>query len=213
MFLLAADADLADNNTIEPQPDGEHQAAGVVVIAASAGGPRALFSLLEQLQPGFPLPVIVLQHLQPERRSLLATLLGRRCRLPVTEATDGEPLRPGHVYVAPPDRHLSIEQGGTLRLSSSPKLHFLRPAADILFQSAADVFDGNVIAVVLSGTGTDAAAGAHAIRKQGGRVIVQDRATAEFFGMPGTVIARGDADAVMPLHEIGGRLATMAAEA
>lgn len=202
---------MGEKSTAE-RPSSNRRPGRVVVIAASAGGPNALLDLVGQLDAAFPLPIVVIQHLQPGRPSMLAGLLARRSTLPVSEAKDGESLQPGHLYLAPPDRHLSIQPGPILRLTESPKIHFLRPAADILFQSAADVFDGDVIAVVLTGSGTDGAAGAHAIRKSGGRVIVQDQASSEFFGMPSAVIAGGDADAVVPLREIGHCLAAMTAE-
>ncbi|MCC6382165.1 MAG: chemotaxis protein CheB [Dehalococcoidia bacterium] len=192
-----------------PAGGAEGRPGGVVVVAASAGGPAALTRLLERLPPDFPLPVIVVQHLQPGRPSALARILGVHSSLPVSEARDGEPVLSGHVYVSPPNYHLTLERGGRLRLSDAPPIHFLRPAADILFTSAAESFGAGVIAVVLSGTGSDGAAGARSVREHGGRVVAQDRATSEFFGMPSATIAHGDADYVLSLNEIGDRLKEM----
>ncbi|HSR22204.1 MAG TPA: chemotaxis protein CheB [Candidatus Eisenbacteria bacterium] len=182
----------------------ESRAAGdVVAIAASAGGLPAISAVLAALPPDLEAAVLVVQHIDPRHRSLLAEILGRRCALPVAEARDGERLRPGQVRVAPPDRHLLVNQDGTLSLSQTRLVHFVRPSADLLFESAALAYRERVIAVVLTGTGIDGRRGAAAVRQLGGTVIAQDEATSEFFGMPGAVIRSGAVDLVLPLHRIG----------
>src|SRR5215470_14390418 len=173
----------------------------IVAIAASAGGLRALTTVLSALVAEFPAAVTVVQHLDPRHRSLMAELLSRQSCLPVKQAEDGDRLRPGSVYVAPPDRHLLVNADGTLSLSRTELVHFLRPSADLLFESVAASFKDRAIAVVLTGTGTDGATGIRAIKKMGGTVVAQDEATSEFFGMPSAAIQTGQVDFVLPLNE------------
>lgn len=181
----------------------------VVAIAASAGGLAALSEVLGALPPSFPAAIVVVQHLDPRHRSLMADILSRRTALRVVEATEGAPLRPGTVYIAPPDRHLLVNPDGTLSLSQSELVHFVRPSADLLFDSVAAAFRDRAIAVVLTGTGSDSAMGVSAVKKTGGTVIAQDEATAQFFGMPGAAIQTGDVDFVLPLSEIAPALVTL----
>jgi two-component system chemotaxis response regulator CheB len=181
----------------------------VVAIAASAGGISALQTVLAELPEDFPVPILVVQHLDPRHRSLLAEILSRRCRLAVAEAREGDALRPGHVYIAPPNQHLLVNSDETLTLSQSELVHFVRPSADLLFESLAGSHQDRVVAVVLTGTGTDASMGVQAVKKMGGTVVAQDEASSEFFGMPGSAIATGDVDFVLPLSDIGPALVTL----
>ena len=174
----------------------------VVAVASSAGGLAALTSLLSGLPASFPVPVLLVQHLDPRHKSLLADMLGRCTELPVKMAEGGDRLTGGSVFVAPPNYHLLVDSGGTLSLTQSELIHFLRPSADILFESVATNFPGRAIAVVLSGTGSDGARGVKAIKSTGGTVIAQDRDTSEFFGMPSAAIATGSVDIVLPLAMI-----------
>jgi len=181
----------------------------VVALAASAGGLTALSTLLACLPAGFPAAVVLVQHLDPRHRSLMAEILTRRTSLPVKQAEEGDRLRPAMVFVAPPNRHLLVNPDGTLSLSQSELVHFVRPSADLLFESVAASYKGRAIAVVLTGSGSDGAMGVRAIKKMGGTVIVQDEKTAEFFGMPGAAIQTGHADFILPLNEIGSALVTL----
>lgn len=181
----------------------------VVAIAASAGGISALQTVLAELPAEFPVPILVVQHLDPRHRSLLAEILSRRCPLAVAEAREGDALRPGHVYIAPPNQHLLVNSDETLTLSQSELVHFVRPSADLLFESLAGSHRDRVVAVVLTGTGTDASMGVQAVKKMGGTVVAQDEASSEFFGMPGAAIATGDVDFVLPLSDIGPALVTL----
>jgi two-component system, chemotaxis family, protein-glutamate methylesterase/glutaminase len=181
----------------------------VIAIAASAGGLRALTTVLSALAAEFSAAVTVVQHLDPRHRSLMAELLSRRSCLPVKQAEDGDRLRPGSVYVAPPDRHLLVNADGTLSLSKAELVHFLRPSADLLFESVAASFKDRAIAVVLTGTGSDGARGLRAIKKMGGTVVTQDEGTSEFFGMPSAAIQTGLVDFVLPLNEIASALMTL----
>lgn len=171
----------------------------VVGLAASAGGLNALTHVLAGLPPGFPAAVAVVQHLDPRHRSLMAEILGRRIALPVKLAQEAERLEAGHVYIAPPNRHLLLNADRTVSLTQTQLVHFVRPSADLLFESIAAGFRERAIAVVLSGSGHDGAMGVKAIRKMGGTVIVQDPRSAEFGGM---AQATGTADFVLALDEI-----------
>jgi two-component system, chemotaxis family, protein-glutamate methylesterase/glutaminase len=174
----------------------------IVALAASAGGLAALSQVLSGLPEEFAPAVVVVQHLDPRHRSLMADILNRRTPLPTKEAEEGERVRGGTVFIAPPNRHLLVNQDATLSLSQSELVHFVRPSADLLFESVAASYGERVIAVVLSGSGTDGAMGLQAVKKMGGTVIVQDEQTAEFSGMPQAAINTGNVDFVLPLEEI-----------
>ncbi|MFF0744184.1 chemotaxis protein CheB [Streptomyces sp. NPDC004111] len=174
----------------------------VVAVASSAGGIHGLGVLLRDLGPDFPVPVLVVQHLDPRHRTVIAEVLARRTSMPVKLAEHGEVARSGTVYVAPPDRHLLVGTDGVLTLSSSELVHFLRPSADLLFESVAGAYGARAIACVLTGTGSDGAMGVDAVKSRGGTVIAQDPQTAEFKGMPGAAVGTGAVDFVLPLEEI-----------
>lgn len=181
----------------------------VVAIATSAGGLRALRVVLSALPADFPAAVLIVQHLDPRHRSLLAEILSRCTPLRVKQAEEGDHLRPGVVYIAAPDRHLLVKPDGTLSLAELELVHFLRPSADLLFESAAGSYRDRVVAVVLTGSGSDGAMGAQAVKKVGGTVIVQDEATSEFYGMPGAAVEAGAVDVQLPLAEVGPALAAL----
>jgi two-component system, chemotaxis family, protein-glutamate methylesterase/glutaminase len=176
----------------------------LVAIASSAGGISALRTLLTDFPAEFPVPVLIVQHLDPRHQTVIAEVIGRHASLPVTIAKDGEKIRPGAVFVAPPDNHLLVDDSGTLTLSHSALVHFLRPSADLLFESVAGAYGRRAIACVLTGTGADGAMGVSAVKARGGTVIVQDPQTADFAGMPSAALGTGDVDFVLPLEEIAG---------
>ena len=182
---------------------------GLVVVAASAGGVQALTSLVAAIPASFGLPIVIVQHVDPRHRSLLVEILGRRAQLRVVAAEEGTELAPGTVYIAPPGSHVLVNQDGSLSLSKAELVHFVRPSADLLFESAAASYTDKVIAVVLTGSGEDGANGVRAVKKMGGTVLVQDEASSDFFGMPGAAIATGDVDFVLPLEEIPAALVTL----
>ena len=181
----------------------------VVALAASAGGLTALSSVLADLPAGFPAGILVVQHLDPRHRSLMADILNRRTRLEVKQAEDGDHLAPGRVYIAPPNRHLLLNGDGSLSLTQTELVHFVRPSADLLFESVAAGYKDRAIAVVLSGSGGDGSMGVKAIKKMGGTVLAQDQSTSEFFGMPGAAIDSGNVDFVLPLEEIAPALVAL----
>jgi len=145
----------------------------VVAMAASAGGIAALGRVLADLPPDFPAAIVVVQHLDPRHRSLMADILRRRTELAVVQASEGDRVVPGTVFIAPPDRHLLVNSDGTLSLTQSELVHFVRPSADLLFESVAASYKDRAIAVVLTGTGSDGWMGIGAIKKMGGTVIAQ----------------------------------------
>jgi two-component system chemotaxis response regulator CheB len=175
----------------------------VVAIVGSAGGITAMESVLGTLPGDLDAAVIVLLHLTPQHPSLLARVLARKTELEVRQAADGDPLEPGVVHVAPPDAHLVVTAGGTLRLEASELVHHVRPSADRLLFSIAREYGGRCLTVVLSGTGIDGAAGATAVHDAGGWVVAQDEATSEHFGMPGAAILAGGVDEILSLEQIG----------
>src|SRR5215510_7325387 len=183
----------------------------IVALAASAGGLKALSHVLAALPADFPAAVVVVQHLDPRHRSLMADILSRRTALDVKQAEEGDQITAGTVYIAPPNKHLLVNPGGSLSLAQTELVHFVRPSADLLFESVAASFKHRAIAVVLTGTGSDGTMGVQAIKKMGGTVIAQDEATSDFFGMPSSAIATGSVDFVLPLKEIPSALATLVA--
>ena len=181
----------------------------VVAIASSAGGLAALTSLLSSIPSNFPAAVLVVQHLDPRHRSLMAEILSRRTPLDMKQAENGETMEQGIVYIAPPDNHLLANNDRTLSLTQSELVHFLRPSADLLFESVAAAYCERAIAVVLTGSGSDGAMGVRAIKKMGGTVIAQDERTSEFFAMPSAAIETGVVDFVLPLEEISPALVSV----
>jgi two-component system chemotaxis response regulator CheB len=181
----------------------------IVALAASAGGLKALTDVLAALPADFPAALVVVQHLDPRHRSLMAEILGKRTTLRVQEAREGGALEKGLAFIAPPNRHLLVNSDGTVSLTQSELVHFVRPSADLLFESAAASYKERAIAVVLSGTGRDGSMGVKAIKKMGGTVIVQDEKTSEFFGMPDAARQTGIVDFVLPLNEIASALQTL----
>jgi two-component system chemotaxis response regulator CheB len=181
----------------------------IVALAASAGGLRALTEVLATLPTDFAAALVVVQHLDPRHRSLMAEILRRRTALRVQEAHEGDAIQPGLAYIAPPDHHLLVNPDFTVSLSQTELVHFVRPSADLLFESVAATYRERAIAVVLSGTGRDGAMGVKAIKKMGGTVIVQDEKTSEYFGMPDAAQQTGMADFILPLPEIAGALQTL----
>jgi two-component system chemotaxis response regulator CheB len=181
----------------------------VVALGSSAGGLKALSLVLSDLPPEFPAALLVVQHLDPRHRSLMADILSRRTCLAVKEAEEGDEVVGGTVYIAPPNRHLLVNPNRTLSLSQSELVHFVRPSADLLFESVAACYRDRAIAVVLTGSGSDGSMGVKAIKKMGGTVIVQDRESSEFFGMPDAAMHASTVDFILPLGEISAALVSL----
>lgn len=177
----------------------------VVVIGVSTGGPTALGSILPEFPAGFPLPVLVVQHMPPLFTRLLAERLHSTCRLSVEEASQGAPVDPGKILIAPGDFHLKVASGnGGVRvcLDQSAPQNSCRPAVDALFASTGEVYGGAVIAVILTGMGQDGLRGAGILKAQGASILAQDEASSVVWGMPGAVVNAGLADCVLPLDRV-----------
>ncbi len=181
----------------------------IVAIGASAGGFAAVRSLLEALPADFSAAIAVVQHLDPRHRSVMAELLTRRTALDVRQADVSSVCTSGVALIAPPDHHMLVDGRGRVTLTQTELVHFVRPSADLLFESVAAGYRERAIAVVLTGTGSDGAQGVVAIKKTGGTVIVQDEGSSEFYGMPSAAIKTGCVDFVLGLEEIAPTLVTM----
>ena len=182
-----------------------------IVVGASAGGVRALLTLVADLPPDLPAAVFIVLHVSPDVPSLLPTLLARDSYLTVTHAIDGEPVKRGRVYVAPPNRHLLIEHGH-VKLVHGPKENLHRPSIDALFRSAARWAGPRVIGVVLTGARDDGKVGMRAIKLRGGVTIVQDPFEALFPSMPMSVMQEIRVDYSLPLREIAPLLSKLSRE-
>jgi len=177
-----------------------------VAIGVSAGGIKALSSILPALPADFPVPVLVVIHLPPARKSLVADLFEDKCQLEVREAEDKEILTPGVVYFAPPDYHLLVETDRSLSLSSEEPVMFSRPSIDVLFETAADAYGPGLVGIILTGANPDGAAGLKAIRDAGGRAIVQVPAHAFAPAMPEAALQSCPEAVPMDLEDIAAYL-------
>jgi two-component system chemotaxis response regulator CheB len=179
-----------------------------VALTASYGGVEALRTLVSGLPTDFPVPLGLVLHVGA-RPSALVSILKWNTQLSVRWAETGLRPRPRTLYVAPPDRHLELNPRRTFHLSDGPRRNFTRPAADPLFESVARTYGSRCIGVVLTGMGKDGLQGARTIRAAGGLVLSQDQATSAAFGMPGSVVAEGQADFVLPITKIAPALVSL----
>lgn len=181
-------------------------ATRVVALAASTGGPRALAELIPGLPPDLGAAVLIAQHMPAGFTGSLAERLDRRSALPVSEARPGDPLMENRVYIAPGGRHLGLSSGtnGIPRIDVSDRapVHGVRPAADVLFRSVAEVFGAAAVGVVLTGMGRDGTDGLRLMRERGAYAIVQDEASSTVYGMPKTALGLAGADAVVSLPDM-----------
>jgi two-component system chemotaxis response regulator CheB len=177
-----------------------------VVMGASAGAVEALSVILPLLPPQFPLPVIVVVHLPPDKNSVMAKLLQMKCRVGVREVEDKEPLVGGTVYVAPPDYHVLVEHDGRLSLSSEEPVYYSRPSIDVLFESAADIYGAGLVGVILTGANCDGARGLRAVCDAGGVAVVQRPEQAYSTAMPQAAIEACPEARVLSLPEIAAYL-------
>lgn len=178
----------------------------LLAIGASTGGPAALNIVLKELPAGFPLPVLIVQHMTTGFTAGLVSWLQLESRLKIKIAEDGEYLRSGTVYVAPDDTHLLVAARGVIGLSKAPPVSHVRPSATVLFESVARVYGGEAIGVLLTGMGDDGAAGLRLMRERGALTIAQDEATSAVYGMPKAAVELGAADQVLPLSQIPGAI-------
>ena len=190
---------------------GTRARCDVLVIASSTGGPHALTEVITKLPGDLGVPVLVVQHMPALFTRLLAERLDARSALTVREGSDGLAIEPGTVYVAPGGEHMKVRRapagGLVLARDDGPPENSCKPAADVLFRSAAATWGKGVLGLVLTGMGHDGLAGTRAVREAGGAVYVQDEASSVVWGMPGAVVKEGLAEAQLPLAEIAGVLA------
>ena len=184
----------------------------IIVIGASAGGLEAMKKLLAQLPDNFPGTLFIVWHISPESPSILPQILDRVCPLPVTHAIGFESIQPGRIYVAPPDRHLVVEQG-YVRVTRGPKENRFRPSVDVLFRSAALAYGSRVIGVILTGSLDDGAAGLYAVKERGGIAIVQDPFEALYPSMPISAMKVVAVDHCVSVKDMGSLLVRLTNEA
>lgn len=173
-----------------------------VVIGASAGALEALSAILPSLSADFRLPIMIVVHVPPDKRSVLAELFKAKCRLSAIEVEDKQPIVAATAYFAPPDYHLLVETETSLALSTEEPVLFSRPSIDVLFQSAAEVFGAGLVAIVLTGANEDGARGLKAVAQAGGTTIVQDPSEAFQGAMPLAAIGAVPDARVLPLASI-----------
>jgi two-component system, chemotaxis family, protein-glutamate methylesterase/glutaminase len=183
----------------------------LIVIGGSAGGVEALRILVAGLPHDLPAAICVVLHLSPAEPSFLHAILTRAGSLPATQVVKAEPIAPGHIYVAPPDHHLLVEQG-YVRVTRGPKENRFRPAVDVLFRSAAYAYGPQVIGVIITGALDDGTAGLWAVKDRGGLAVVQDPQDAFVASMPESALRHVRVDACLPLADIAPTLVTLAAE-
>ncbi|HEX5759897.1 MAG TPA: chemotaxis-specific protein-glutamate methyltransferase CheB [Thermoanaerobaculia bacterium] len=192
-----------------PAPPARNGAVDLVLLGASTGGPLAIETVLRDLGPAVPAPVVVVQHMPAGFTRAFADRLNAYLPLQVREAADEEPLAAGTVYIAPGGRHLRVvRRGGELHaaLADGPEDSTHRPSVDVLFVSARAAVGGRAVAVLLTGMGRDGAEGMAALAGAGGVTIAQDEASSVVYGMPRAAVAAGGAREVLPLAAIGERL-------
>ncbi|MBF7015461.1 chemotaxis protein CheB [Novosphingobium sp. HR1a] len=181
-------------------------ASAAIVIGASAGAIQALLRILPALPGDFALPIIVVVHVPPGRRSELAALFAVKCQVAVREAEDKEPITAGTIYFAPPDYHLLVERtegsSHTLSLSTDAPVFFSRPSIDVLFESAAEAYGSLLMALILTGANEDGARGLKAVAEAGGQVYVQDPQSAYARAMPDAALAACGRAQVLSLSQI-----------
>ncbi|MBX9709538.1 MAG: chemotaxis response regulator protein-glutamate methylesterase [Xanthobacteraceae bacterium] len=180
--------------------------ARALLIGSSTGGPQALISLVASLAPVIDkVPVLITQHMPPTFTTILAEHLARASGRPAHEAVDGEAVKAGRIYLAPGGLHMRVARHGheaVIALDSGPQINFCRPAVDPLFMSAIDVWQNDILALILTGMGSDGMRGGKDIVSAGGNVIAQDEASSVVWGMPGSAANAGICAAVLPLDQI-----------
>jgi two-component system chemotaxis response regulator CheB len=178
----------------------------IVCLGTSTGGPNALADLFKTIHAGFPVPIVIVQHMPPMFTAMLAERLGQTRELKFFEGAEGMRIEAGSVYIAPGGHHMDVvrtHMGTTLRIHQGQPENSCRPAVDVLFRSVVAAYGGNVLGVILTGMGQDGMRGCELIKEQNGQVVIQDEPTSVVWGMPGSVAQAGYADCILPLEKIG----------
>jgi two-component system chemotaxis response regulator CheB len=189
------------------------QPVDAIVVGTSSGGIEALAILLPALPAALRVPIFIVLHLPRERPSLLVDIFAPQCALPVREAEDKEPVAPGTVYFAAPDYHLLVDKGPTLSLSADDLVHYSRPSIDVLFESAADVYENRLMGIILTGANADGSDGLAAVHQAGGVTIVQEPETAQASLMIESALRRCPAALPLTLEQIARLLQTLGSDA
>ena len=196
-----------------PKQRGKAPVIDVVAIGVSTGGPSALAELIPKLPADLRVPVLIVQHMPARFTASLATSLDRRSKLRVFEAEEGRPLRAGEVLVAPGGKHLTVAASDSepfARLTTTRPVSSFRPSVDVLFASLAESLPGRSLCLIMTGMGADGLEGVKAVRARGGWCIAQDQASCAVYGMPRSVIEAGEADEVVTLDDLPGRIVEIA---
>lgn len=194
--------------TPPPIMTNHHRASKLqlVAIGASTGGPAALASLLSELPADFPVPILIVQHISPGFSLGFASWLNQKSPLEVRLARHNDEPQPGQVLIAPDSQHMVINSMGLVALHNGPAIHNLRPAANLLFESVAQVYGSTAIGVILTGMGSDGAEGLSSMRRAGARTIAQNKESCVVFGMPAVAINLGAAEQVLHINQIAAAL-------
>ena len=185
--------------------------AEIIIIGTSTGGPKALFEVIPKLPGDMPVPIIIIQHMPLYFTTSLAKRMNEITQIPVKEAEEGDKLESGKVFIAKGDYHLTIDKDKKVRFNQDPPHWAVRPSMSITLFSAIKIYGGKILAVVLTGMGKDGSDGISALKKAGGKCIVQNEATCTVFGMPKAVIDDGNADKIVPLSNISKEIINMLA--
>ena len=181
----------------------------LIAIGVSTGGPNALTDLLTSFPADLPVPIVIVQHMPPLFTQRLAKRLTSQCQIPVLEGSDGDILKPGQAWLAPGNFHMALEKNHShiqIRTHQAPPENSCRPAVDVLFRSAAQLYGAGVLGIVLTGMGQDGLHGCQCIHEAGGQILVQDEASSVVWGMPGIVANAGLADRILPLDQLANEI-------
>jgi len=182
---------------------------GLIAIGTSTGGPVALQAVLTQLPQSFPSPIVLIQHMPATFTAAFAERLNSLCKIRVKEAVDGDTLFPGVALLAPGGKQMMISKGGRIKILPGDERLNYKPCVDITFASAANVYPNQTLGIVLTGMGADGCEGARVLKQQGCDIWAQDEATSVIYGMPMAIAKANLADEVLPLQQVGQRLAEM----
>lgn len=183
-----------------------------IVIGASAGGLDAIKAILASLPGGIVVPIIIVLHTSPHSDNYIVKHLNEICQINVKEADEKEELFPGTAYIAPPNYHLLIEKDHTLSLTVDPKVSYARPSIDVLFESAAEVYNNDLVGIILTGANRDGSNGLRRIKELGGLAIVQEPKTAYADAMPRAAIEVSEVDFIVTLDKISSKLIELIGE-
>ncbi len=200
---------IAPSARLAPRTHRPGKRIEIVAIGTSTGGPNALAQVIPLVPKDFPVPIVVVQHMPPIFTRFLAERLANSSKIRVEEGLAGGALEAGKAWIAPGNYHMTVSRMANerrLKLNQDAPEHSCRPAVDVLFRSVAEAYGAGVLAVVMTGMGSDGVLGAQRIHAAGGEVIVQDEATSVVWGMPGLVQAAGEADGIFPLGELAGEI-------